>query len=74
MSFISSLSALLELNNMFVFEKPDTTCAICLNMVKSGDIVFPTNCGHDFHLYCLTEWTKLSSSCPVCRQEIEFKK
>lgn len=73
-NFISSLSTLLELSKLFVHKKPDSTCAICLISVKNGDIVFPTDCGHDFHLRCLTEWNKISCSCPVCRQEIVFKK
>ena len=44
-------------------------CCIC--MEKLGDKnTATTACGHQFHFGCLTQHTRLSNSCPMCRTAI----
>ncbi|CAO2182860.1 unnamed protein product [Urochloa humidicola] len=47
-------------------------CAICLGAVQEGEVVraLPA-CGHVFHVPCVDTWLASSSSCPVCRAEVE---
>jgi E3 ubiquitin-protein ligase ATL41 len=49
-----------------------TECAICLGNVQDGEVVraLPA-CGHVFHVPCVDTWLASSSSCPVCRAEVE---
>ncbi|RCV27403.1 hypothetical protein SEVIR_5G326200v4 [Setaria viridis] len=49
-----------------------TECAICLGNVQEGEVVraLPA-CGHVFHVPCVDTWLASSSSCPVCRAEVE---
>ncbi|KAF8766296.1 hypothetical protein HU200_007812 [Digitaria exilis] len=50
----------------------DGECAICLGAVAEGEVVraLPA-CGHVFHVPCVDTWLASSSSCPVCRAEVE---
>lgn len=47
-------------------------CTICLGAVEDGEVVrkLPA-CGHVFHVPCVDTWLSSSSSCPVCRAEVE---
>ena len=46
-----------------------STCAICLNEVKSTRNNPPIRCGHVFHSHCLEEWkSKGKNTCPICRK------
>ncbi|XP_066315032.1 RING-H2 finger protein ATL39-like [Miscanthus floridulus] len=47
-------------------------CTICLGAVEDGEVVreLPA-CGHVFHVPCVDTWLASSSSCPVCRAEVE---
>ena len=49
-----------------------TECAICLGAVQEGEVVraLPA-CAHVFHVPCIDTWLPSSSSCPVCRAEVE---
>jgi len=49
-----------------------STCAICLNEVRSTRTNPPTRCGHMFHSHCLQEWKhKGKHTCPTCRKIID---
>ena len=51
---------------------PDGACSICLTEFAETDLqAVRLACGHTFHLHCLSEWTALSPSCPLCRAELE---
>ncbi|CAL4961341.1 unnamed protein product [Urochloa decumbens] len=52
--------------------EPGAECAICLGAVQEGEVVraLPA-CGHVFHVPCVDTWLASSSSCPVCRAEVE---
>lgn len=51
---------------------PEAECTICLGSVQDGEEVraLPA-CGHVFHVPCVDTWLASSSSCPVCRAEVE---
>jgi len=53
----------------------DITCSICLesneeinNENNNEQIWTELDCGHKFHIKCITEWSKYSDMCPYCRQ------
>ena len=47
---------------------PDGACSICLNEFAETELqAVQLACGHIFHLHCLSEWTTVSPSCPLCR-------
>jgi hypothetical protein len=50
----------------------DTVCAICLMSVEENSTLDWTSleCGHIFHIKCITEWMKCNRTCPFCRIEI----
>ena len=46
-----------------------STCAICLNEVKSTRTNPPIRCGHVFHSHCLQRWKEQGkNTCPTCRK------
>mmetsp|Transcript_19845 Transcript_19845/g.57019 ORF Transcript_19845/g.57019 Transcript_19845/m.57019 type:complete len:183 (+) Transcript_19845:3-551(+) len=44
-------------------------CAICLEPLKTSQVVIDLPCRHDFHKGCILKWLKSSEapSCPVCK-------
>lgn len=49
--------------------KPD--CSICTEEIR---YIRKLNCGHSFHLMCLTKWIENGKkSCPLCRKDIVSK-
>lgn len=60
-------------NRMFILPTPrrvlkDTTCSICLQEFKGGDMVRVfVGCEHEFHYCCIDMWLLGRSSCPLCR-------
>jgi len=46
-----------------------SSCAICLNEVRSTRNNPSIRCGHTFHSHCLEEWKgKGKNTCPLCRK------
>ena len=45
----------------------DKICAICWEDVNNPSVTL--NCGHRFHYGCLSEWSKRSNECPMCREQ-----
>ena len=44
-------------------------CSICLENIEASECTW-TPCLHVFHSSCLTEWSKQSTTCPICRTKI----
>jgi RING-finger-containing ubiquitin ligase len=67
---------------LLVYRKSDSTgcsiykfsqesCAICLDDFKEGeDLQQISECGHIFHLNCLTKWIQAHKNCPYCRLKL----
>lgn len=45
-----------------------SSCVICFEDIKSGDILSHLPCEHSFHKGCLEQWWKIKESCPLCRR------
>ena len=46
-------------------------CIICTENINKAKQL---NCGHFFHLICISQWLeKGHNTCPVCRSSIKFK-
>lgn len=53
--------------------KTDEKCIICFDEFtqdSDSNIRMLTNCNHTFHYSCLRSWVDISSSCPICRDDI----
>ncbi|CAH8358406.1 unnamed protein product [Eruca vesicaria subsp. sativa] len=49
-----------------------TECAVCLTLLEEKDMArMLPNCKHVFHVTCVDTWLTTSSSCPICRSEVE---
>lgn len=64
-------------------------CAVCRNSLHEPSIEYQANpdtvaqdglkvawgqCGHVYHLDCVSRWLKTRSNCPLCCKEWEFTK
>ncbi|CAF1295635.1 unnamed protein product [Didymodactylos carnosus] len=48
----------------------DEMCAICLNNIKSGDIIRKLKCNHLYHSDCVDPWLLNHQCCPLCNHNI----
>ena len=63
--------------NLFCYnnEYKEAKCAICLMDFTKEELICTLSChkSHIFHEECIQEWVKKQTTCPICRQIIEFK-
>ncbi len=62
-----------NVNNVDIDEIDDNaeTCAICLNKLENGNIIFDIPCKHKYHTQCLSEWLlNHSQLCPLCKSNV----
>ena len=45
----------------------DDECVVCLEELKTGDILVHLPCAHRFHWNCVVPWLESTSHCPCCR-------
>lgn len=50
----------------------EDVCIICLNKVREGQNVARIACMHVFHSHCLHKWSKLKTTCPICKSRIDI--
>jgi len=51
--------------------KPAPECCICTETFNEVQEIKRTQCQHYFHEECLGKWLKVSTSCPLCRNDLE---
>jgi hypothetical protein len=54
------------------FREDDRQCLICLCEYAYGDELRLLPCVHYFHKICIDDWLKMSKTCPLCIQRIDF--
>ena len=45
-------------------------CVICYEQYTHTTDATTLSCSHIFHTKCITEWTTLKQSCPLCRHKL----
>merc|ERR1712029_974658 len=56
------------LDNFRELAETQLQCAVCSEVFVEATSI---NCGHTFCHYCIYEWKKKKSNCPVCRTDIK---
>ena len=50
----------------------ENMCAMCLNPLCAGDIVYDLICRHEFHRACIDQYATFRNvKCPLCRRDLE---
>ena len=47
-------------------------CGICLNKIKSGQMIYLLACKHIIHKVCGDDWFKKKTECPYCRRYVYY--
>lgn len=58
-------------NRTFILDS-NTTCSICLELIKHDNHGHLFSCKHDFCLSCIKEWSKKTNLCPLCKKEFKI--
>ena len=45
----------------------ENLCSICLEPLRNN--VVTLNCGHSFHIHCISRWAAQNQPCPLCRTQ-----
>lgn len=51
--------------------RPDPECCVCTDPFDAGRAIKRTSCQHYFHEECLAKWLRYSTTCPLCRNDLE---
>jgi hypothetical protein len=51
-------------------EAEQSNCAICIDPLKTGQMIKALNCTHKFHSKCINDWLKVKLKCPLCKQSV----
>jgi hypothetical protein len=51
--------------------RPAAECCICTESFGASRDIKRTPCQHYFHEKCLGDWLKVSTTCPLCRMDLE---
>jgi hypothetical protein len=49
-------------------------CIICFEPFTAKKDIADIGCSHKSHIWCLAEWERQHSTCPVCRKQTKFLK
>ncbi|OMJ78450.1 hypothetical protein SteCoe_21735 [Stentor coeruleus] len=53
-----------------VLRKNVQTCAVCLTVIKTGELIRELPCSHTFHKKCVDHWLKIRATCPIDRMSM----
>ncbi|XP_057770533.1 E3 ubiquitin-protein ligase RDUF2-like [Salvia miltiorrhiza] len=45
-------------------------CSICQEEYEADDETGKLYCGHFYHIYCIKQWLRQKSSCPICKTSV----
>ena len=51
-------------------ERCRESCAICLDDMKTGQMVKALRCSHKFHEKCINNWLRQKLLCPLCKEKV----
>jgi len=51
-------------------KKNNEECVICCTNFESGVYLITLPCAHQYHSKCVTQWLKISKTCPICNEEV----
>ena len=73
---------IIENTDKIIYKNNNNECLICLdysicndsvkNMKEFEELYSSCNCNPYFHKRCLMKWINISSSCPICKNNIRF--
>lgn len=55
----------------YITDVTEESCAICLDMYSPHGKIVRIPCGHVFHYTCIDIWMMKSTTCPLCRRDLE---
>ncbi|XP_019171280.1 PREDICTED: E3 ubiquitin-protein ligase At1g63170-like [Ipomoea nil] len=55
-------------------ENEHQECSICLASYREKEEIRQLPCSHIFHLKCVDQWLRITSSCPLCKKKLESVK
>lgn len=68
------IAAIINSYTAFKYEEAkkddDPNCAICMDVLKTGDMVKALQCSHKYHSKCINNWLKVKLKCPLCKVEV----
>lgn len=67
-----TLKTLLNNSNVYILKNSKFECPICLYQNNSDHVIRRLNCTHEFHIYCIEQWLSNETTCPICRNNLNF--
>ncbi|GAU44878.1 hypothetical protein TSUD_99780 [Trifolium subterraneum] len=59
---------IVDLNELPPDDDEETnTCIICQEEFKFQENIGTVQCGHEFHVDCISKWLKMKNECPICK-------
>ncbi|XP_041997949.1 probable E3 ubiquitin-protein ligase HIP1 isoform X1 [Salvia splendens] len=62
----AKLATSTDLSLQFASEM-ERKCSICQEEYEADDETGKLYCGHFYHIYCIKQWLRQKSSCPICK-------
>ncbi|KAK2422483.1 RING-type E3 ubiquitin transferase [Trifolium repens] len=59
----------IDLNELPPDDEEIDTCMICQDAYQYQENIGTIQCGHEFHVDCISKWLKIKNQCPICKTE-----
>ncbi|KAL5205097.1 hypothetical protein ABZP36_009968 [Zizania latifolia] len=66
----ASRDAVLALPETNAADARQAECAVCLEDFEADDKLKMMPCSHSFHDRCISDWLRVSRTCPLCRHAL----